>query len=129
MAFLSLSFDRDDTEVMLTALLDTGEFRGRCCYWCYPDEFTDLVAALSRYPLETGDPIDGQWYDGCISLRVQPIDTLGHLSVQVGLKEFGSHWNQCQSQFRANYADVDRFREQLERVIADGAGEAVFSSQ
>lgn len=112
----------------LAASLDTGEFRAHCHYWCPPDEFADLAAALRTFPIRKESPIDERWYDGCIGLRIEPLDSVGHLSVSVALQEFSSDWNKCQSQFHVTYSDVDRFREQLERVLADGAGEATLSA-
>lgn len=129
MAFFSLLFSADDYgEVRLTACLDTGEFKGQCGYWCSPREFADLAAALATYPLSREAPIDGRWYDGCISLRIEPIDSVGHLSVSVGLEEFGSDWTRCRSRFHVSYGDIDRFREQLVTLLKDGSGEAVLSS-
>ena len=125
----SLSFvGDDDGESELIASLDTGEFKGRCFYWCPPTEFVDLVSALKRCPITRENPVDERWYDGCFALRIEPIDSVGHLSVRVSLQDYGSDWNRCQSQFCVSYGDLDRFREQLEAVIASGAGDAVLSS-
>lgn len=124
---LSFSVD-DDGDPKLIASLDTGEFKGRCFYWCPPTEFADLVSALKTYPIARENPIDERWYDGCVALRIEPINSVGLLSVRVSLQDYGSDWNRCQSQFHASYGDLDSFREQLEAVVASGAGDAVLSS-
>ncbi|WP_411340526.1 hypothetical protein V6U71_00705 [Sphingopyxis sp. J-6] len=125
----SLSFAVDDDgESRLVASLDTGDFKGTCFYWCPPDEFANLVAALKVYPIAAENPIDGCWYGGCIALRIEPINSVGALSVQVALQDFGNDWNRCQSQFHARYGDLDRFREQLEAAVASGLGDAVLSA-
>ena len=129
MSYFSLAFSADDDgEIRLTASFDTGQFKGQCHYWCPPSEFADLAAALGTYPMSSDAPIDECWYGGCIRLRVEPIDAVGHLSVSVALEEFGSDWNKCRSRFQVSYGDVDRFREQLETVLANGSGKAVLSS-
>ncbi len=125
----SLSFAADDDgDPKLTAMLDTGEFKGRCFYWCPPTEFAGLVPALKQYPIARDNPIDERWYDGCIALRIQPINSLGLLSVRVSLQEYSSDWNRCQSQFHSSYGELDSFRIQLEGVIASGVGDAILSS-
>jgi hypothetical protein len=125
----SLSFEADyDGDSKLIATIDTGDFKGRCSYWCPPTEFADLVAALRRYPIARDDPIDERWYGGCISLRIEPINSIGHLSVRVSLQEFSGDWNKCQSQFHATYGELDSFRIQLEDVIDRGVGYATLSS-
>ena len=128
--YFSLAFSIVDYgKVRLTATLDTGEFKGRCVYWCSPGDFADLAVALAAYPLSRDAPIDGLWHDGCIGLRIEAIDSVGHLAVSVALEEFGSDWTNCQSRFHASYGDIDRFREQLETLLKDGSGEAVLSSE
>lgn len=125
----SLSFAVDDYgDPNLIATLDTGEFKGRCFYCCPPTEFNDLAAALKRYPIAQDEPIDGRWYDGCIALRIEPINSVGHLSVLVSLQDFSSDWNKCQSQFHSTYGELDSFRIQLEGVIDRGVGDATLSS-
>jgi hypothetical protein len=124
---LSFSID-DDGDAKLLASLDTGDFKSRCFYWCPPTEFADLVAALTTYPITSENPIDERWYDGCIALRIEPINSVGRLSVRVSLQDYSSDWNGCQSGFHASYGDLDSFRQQLEAVIASGAGDAVLSS-
>lgn len=125
----SLSFEIDDDgDSRLVAALNTGDFKGTCSYWCPPSEFANLVAALKIYPIVADNPIDERWYDGCVALRIEPTNSVGGLSVQVALQDFDSDWNKCQSQFYATYGDLDRFREQLEAVIASGLGEAILSA-
>ena len=125
----SLSFEfADDGEPRLVAALDTGDFKGTCSYWCPPSEFDNLLTALETYPITAANPIDERWYDGCVALRIEPINSVGALSVQVALQDFDSDWNKCQSQFHATYGDLDRFREQLEAVVTSGSGEAVLSA-
>ncbi len=129
MAHFALNFVIDDDgEALLTASLDTGEFKAKCHYWCPPGEFDDLVSALRTFPITRGKPLDMLWYDGCIELRIEPIDSVGHLSVSVALRDFGDDWNRCQSRFHTNYGGVDRFREQLKVVLAKGSGEAMLSA-
>ena len=129
MTHFSLNFVTDDDgEVFLIASLDTGEFKGQCHYWCPPTEFENLVEALQAFPTTKQQPLDMLWYDDCIELRIEPIDSVGHLSVKVALRDFGSAWNRCQSQFHTSYGGTDRFQEQLKKVLAEGAGEAVLSA-
>lgn len=125
----SLSFTADDDgDPMLIATLDTGEFKGRCLYWYPPTEFSNLVVALQQYPIARDDPVDEHWYGGCIVLRIEPINSVGHLSVKVSLREYSSDWNMCQSQFHSTYGDLDNFRIQLEGAISRGVGDATLSS-
>ena len=129
MSAFSLSFAVDDDgESTLIASLDTGAFKGRCFYRCPPSEFADLVTALKAYPVTRENPIDQRWYDGCLVLRIEPINSVGRLSVRALLQDYSSEWHRCQSQFYASYGDLDSFREQLEAVVARGAGDAVLSS-
>lgn len=125
----SLSFAADDDgEPNLIAILDTGEFKGQCFYRCPPTEFADLVPALKKYPIARDHPIDERLYDGCIALRIEPINSVGLLSVQVSLQEYSSDWNKCQSQFHSSYGELSSFCVQLEGVIASGVGDAILSS-
>lgn len=125
----SLSFAADDDgDPKLIATLDTGEFKGRCFYWCPPTEFADLVFALKQYPIARDNPIDERWYNGCIALRIEPINSVGLLSVRVSLQEYSSDWNRCQSQFHSTYGELDSFRIQLEGVIDSGVGDATLTS-
>lgn len=128
MAHFSLNFVDDGGEPFLVASLDTGEFKGQCHYWCPPSEFDDLRVALQTFPITKEKPLDMLWYDSCIELRIETIDSVGHLLVSVALRDFGSDWNRCQSQFHSSYGEADRFREQLEKVLAEGSGEAVLSA-
>jgi len=129
MAHFSLNFGRDDGgEVFLIASLDTGQFKGKCHYWCPPGEFEDLRSALRTFPISKERPLDMLWYGNCVALRIEPIDSVGHLVVSVALRDDVSDWNRCQSQFHSSYGEVDRFRDQLENVLREGTGEAVLSA-
>ncbi|HSI18817.1 MAG TPA: hypothetical protein VK980_13680 [Sphingomonas sp.] len=129
MAHFSLNFVEDDYgEASLIATLDTGEFKGQCRYWCPPREFDDLLVALRTFPITMERPLDMLWYDDCIELRIEPLDSVGHLRVSAALRDFRSDWNRCQSQFHTTYGGLDRMREQLQKVLATGLGEAILSS-
>lgn len=129
MKTFSLSFAVDDGgDPKLTAMLDIGDFKGECFYWCSPTEFADLAPALKQYPIARDNPIDGHWYDGCIALRIEPINSLGHLSMRVSLEEYNSDWNRCQSQFHSSNGELSSFCFQPEGVIASGVGEAILLS-
>jgi hypothetical protein len=129
MACFSLIFRTDDDgDVLLLASIDTGEFKGQCHYWCAASEFADLAEALKTFPITNAKPLDMHWYDGCIELRIEPVDSVGHLAVRVALRDFSSDWSRCQSEFRTEYGALDRFRDQLKTVLKEGLGEAVLHS-
>jgi hypothetical protein len=130
MAHFSLNFvNDDDGDTSLIASFDTGDFKGQCRYWCSPHEFENLRAALRTFPIPKESPLDMLWHDDCIALRIEPMDSVGHLSVKAALRDFDSDWNRCQSQFHTSYGEVDRFREQLGKAIDAGYGEAVLFAQ
>ncbi|MDF7774571.1 hypothetical protein P1X14_04875 [Sphingomonas sp. AOB5] len=130
MAHFSLDFEPDgDDEASLFASFDTGDFKARCHYWCPPREFEDLSIALRAFPIRKDAPLDMQWCWNCISLRIEPIDSFGHLAVRVSLREFDGNWNSCQSQFLTSYGEIDRFREQLDKAIDAGHGKAELRAQ
>jgi hypothetical protein len=130
MAHFSLNFVcDDDEEASLFVSLDTGDFKGQGHYWCPPREFENLRAALRTYPIPKERPLAMLWYGGCIELHVEPIDSIGHLAVSVAVREFSSDWNRCQSRFHTTYGELDRFREQLDRAIDEGCGEAVLAAR
>ncbi len=126
---LSLKIFSDDLgDVSVAAVLNTRAFRGECSYPYPPEEFEDLPERFSIFPIAADRVVDGLWCDGCIYISIQPENSVGDLRVKVELNEFSSDWNKCQSQFIVNYGDLDRFRDEVSRAIASGAGEAELTS-
>ena len=128
MARLSLRFDLDGCgECWFTGTLDTADFAATARFWMPAYELEDLPAQLATYPIPRDPGIGDSWYDECLTIRISQTDATGHLRARVAIREFTNTWNRCQAEFQTSYADVDRFRSEIEQLVRAGEGEAVLN--
>ena len=111
-------FDDDRCHV----IIDTGGFRGEARYRNRsPSEFKDLAAELGESPLKR--VVQGEWFDGLLRLRIEPVDSLGSLRFQATLAD-EIDFNSVCVDVRTDYVALEKFAKELVGLIEKNSGVA-----
>jgi hypothetical protein len=100
--------------------------------WVQWQDLGDFAASLSRYPIAADRPALGEWgfgeqgqYTPITKVSIAPNGSSGGLVTEVSLADYYGPVNRCSTHFGTDYPSVDRFKDEIERMIRDRAGRAV----
>jgi hypothetical protein len=130
---LAYEFSRDGDDFgWLSAEVQTPLFSGRNGMWVQWQDVGDFAASLSRYPIEIGSPVIGEWgfgesgkYSEITKVVIAPKGSTGGLAADVSLADYYEPANRCSTRFTTDYPSLDRFRKDIERMMKERIGSAV----
>lgn len=133
---LTYSYDADDDFGWLAAAVETPRFRGRNGMWVQWQDLGDLAAALGAYPLDPEQPATGAWgysengiFTAVTRLEFSPRGSAGAVTAKVELADYDATDNRCAVILITDYPAIERFRQEIERMMRDRTGCAVLLGQ
>ncbi|QNA82732.1 hypothetical protein G4G27_00945 [Sphingomonas sp. So64.6b] len=122
---LQYEFGRDDDFGWLETRVHTPRFSGSGGFWVQWQDVAEWSALLLAYPIPDDDPPEadwGQWdndgnYRSIVKIRIAPANKTGDLDVIVTIADMNDEQHLCRTAFRANYPDLERFRDQIQAMM------------
>ena len=111
-------FDDDRCRV----IVDTGSFRGETRFRNRsPLELKNLAEELRKFPISGA--VKFQAFDGLLKIRLEPMDELGHLRMQIWLAE-EIDCNSVSIDASVTHSELQRFETELSDLISKDCGSA-----
>lgn len=130
---IEYEFSKDNDDFgWLIAEVQTPRFRGRNGMWVQWQDVGEFAASLSRYPIDAEEPAVGEWgfgeqgrYTEITKITIAPEGLTGRLVADVALTNYYAPENRCCTRFKTDYASLDHFRDEIERMIEARSGNAI----
>ena len=135
------SGDPNDDFGWLGVKVQGEQFSGRGGFWVQWQDVKEFGEKLATYPILPDAPIQASWgYEPwvgdslVVSVEVAPADKRGNLSVQVWLRDYTENGerrpsNCVRTTFKANYPELESFRQAIARLMDGKIDEAVLVGQ
>jgi hypothetical protein len=122
--------DGDDLGSLI-ARVETPDFSGWNSMWVQWQDIRDFASSLSSFPIEANSPLKCEWgfdkngeYTQVTVVKIAPTGTTGALVADVYLANFYAPENRCQTLFDTDYPSLERFKNQIERMMCNRCGTA-----
>ncbi len=123
---LEYAFSRDDDDFgWLIAKVQTPHFSGSNGMWVQWQDVGEFAASLLRYPIDVDSPVIGEWgfceqeqYTEITKISIAATGATGALLAAVSLANYYEPTNRCSTCFKTDYPAADRFRAEIERMMA-----------
>ncbi|KPF75895.1 MAG: hypothetical protein HEQ21_04950 [Blastomonas sp.] len=134
-SYFDKELDRDDFG-RLSIRFETENFTGSGGFWVQWQDVVRFGDDLVAYPINAESPIIAQWGyemqkgdDLIIRIAVAPKNKTGDLLVSVVLADDHDQSQRLNGSFVTEYAAIESFRQDIARMMTDGAHEAVLHGQ
>ena len=134
---LRYAFSRDDDDFGWLELdVRTGHFSGRAGFWVQWQDIVEFGEDLPSYPMPYGTRFDRSWgyreeeiETIVLAIGIEPADKRGNLTVDATVADHIEPRQRVSALFTTNYPDLDRFRDEIARMMRREAEEAVLTGR